>query len=88
MMTPTQWLGLIIVVQHAIVLLPGRLAVDGLWIHAGATIGLAGQVVGCANCAAGAAATIALLAVAMVCAARRRAVGEQAGRGTHTGFKA
>ena len=58
MITPTQWIGLIIIVQHAVFLLPGRLATDGHWVHAGVTIGLAGQVVGCANCAAGAAVTI------------------------------
>ena len=82
MITPIQWIGLIIIVQHAAVLLPGRLAADGQWLHAGLTIGFAGQAIGCANCAAGAATTVFLVAVAMVYAVRRGAASRQVGRRT------
>ena len=48
----------------AFILLPGNIATHGSWVHAGATIGFFGQVVACANPAAGAAVIIVLCAVA------------------------
>ena len=50
--------------RTALALLPDRIAADGVWVHTGTTIGLFGNVVACANPAAGATVTIALFAVA------------------------